>query len=112
MKKFSFLLFLLSLSSFAKANNERAPQGLEDRVRSEFGLDRFEVTCEYVLSGKSIDPKHVKFYEEISKSACIKNAQNELQNQSKKFNRAIVEHDELDKSLVIFNHNREKNNEK
>ena len=102
MKNFLLLLILLSINTLAGDKVEkRSPQALQDRIRSEFGLDRFEITCEFIVSGDKIKPRHSIFYEEIKKSECLKKAKKELRLSPKIYFQVLVKHKAIEEDLVI-----------
>ena len=101
MNKLTFIIMILiALTSYAKP--KRAPsQSMGDRISSEFGLDRFEKTCEVIISGESIKPRTTSYYDELNKEACLSRAKNFLMAHSKKYSQALVKHKDLDINTII-----------
>lgn len=101
MKNIFFLVLVcMSVCSFAREKN-REPQSLQDRIRSEFGLDRFEVTCEFYISGKEVKPRHSVYYEPMNKELCIMKGRRFLAMSPKDYELVLIKHEDLKPELVI-----------
>ena len=94
------LLGVLSISTFADSK-KREPQSLQDRIRSEFGLDRFEVTCEFYVSGKDVRPRHSAYYEPMSKELCVMKGRRFLAMSPMGYEMVLIKHEELKPELII-----------
>lgn len=102
MNKVAYLVLILTFTS-TYAEVKRSPsQTLGDRVSSEFGLDRFEKTCETILSGEDIKPRSIAFYDEITKKDCLKRGKEILKESPKKYSQVLIKHDKLERSELVI----------
>lgn len=101
MKIFISLTIFLFSSTLLADSLKRDPKSLQERIRSEFGLDQNEITCEFILSGAGTKPRHSVLYDKISKKACLSKAKRALILSPYKFEKVLVKHDEIENELVL-----------
>lgn len=101
------LILCFSVSGFVLANeskpSKRKPaQSLEDRVRSEFGLDRYDITCEFLLQGsEDVRPRRSVYYDEMTLKQCTDKALLYLKHAPKEYVEVVVKHPSKSKDVLM-----------
>lgn len=101
MNKVIFVLLFLITTSVSADSKKREPQGLQERIRSEFGLDRFEITCEFYISGDNVKPRHSAMYEAIPKELCILKAKQFLRMSPKVYKEVLIKHAGIQNEMIL-----------
>ena len=97
-----FTVYFFALANETKSTKRKPAQSLEDRVRSEFGLDRYDITCEFLLQGsEDVRPRRSVYYDEMTIKQCTDKAKLYLKHAPKEYVEVVVKHPSESKDVLL-----------